>query len=445
MTPTAPSPALLRLQRLIRIPTVSDRDPDRTDHAAFEALHAALAEEYPLLHAHLERTELEGHSLLYRWPGASAERPVVLMAHMDVVPVDGDAPWRHDAFAGVIADGFLWGRGTLDDKNCVAGICEAVELLLADGFTPAQDVWLSFGADEEVFGSGAEAAVAHLRAAGVTPWMVLDEGGAVAHDSFPGVEAPIAVIGVAEKGTSSFELRVDGRGGHASQPAAKGPTWRLARAITRLERRPFPARMAAPTMELFRRIAPHAPAALRPLMANAAKVSPLLARALVLAGAEPAALVRTTAAITTLSGSPAINVIASTAKAGINVRIMPGESVASATAHLNDAIDDEHVHLDLLEGGEPSPISLWEDEPAFALLERTVTDVFPDAVPAPYVLMAATDSRHFAAICDRVYRFAPFRMSKEQRQSIHSYDERIGVEAFDEGVRWYVHLVRSLT
>src|SRR5690606_1889272 len=191
--------------------------------------------------------------------------------------------------------------------------------------------------------------------------------------------------------------------------------------------------------------APHAPAAVRPLMANAAKFAPLLTRALVLAGAEPAALARTTVAVTTLSGSPALNVIASTAKAGVNVRIMPGESVESTQRHLEKAIGDEHVHLDLLESGEPSPVSLYEDEPAFALLEECVTEVFGDPVTAPYVLMGATDSRHFTAICERVYRFAPFRMSKAQRESIHSYDERIGVDDFDEGVRWYRRLIEKIS
>lgn len=288
-------------------------------------------------------------------------------------------------------------------------------------------------------------AVDVLRERGVTPWLVLDEGGAVAHDAFPGVKRPVAVIGVAEKGISSFEIRAEGRGGHASQPAAKGPTYRVAKAITRLERKPFPAHMPAPTVELFRRMAPHAPAAIRPLMANAAKLAPVLARALVAAGAEPAAMVRSTAAVTTLSGSPALNVIASTAKAGVNVRIMPGESVETATAHLRSALGDDHVHLDLLESGEPTPISAYEDEPAFTLLEETVAELFPDAVPSPYVLMGATDARYFTEICERVYRFAPFRMTKAQRESIHSFDERIGVEAFDEGVRFYARVIEKLT
>lgn len=443
-TTTTPSAALGRLQQLIRIPTVSDRDPARVDHAAFEQLHATLAELFPLVHEHLEVTPVGGHGLLLHWRGESDERPVVLMAHQDVVPVDAEATWTHPAFDGVVADGYLWGRGTLDDKCCVAGICEAVETLLARGFTPAQDVWLSFGADEEVAGKDAPAAVEVLRQRGVAPWLVLDEGGAVAHDAFPGVEAPVAVIGVAEKGISSYELKVEGRGGHASMPSKNGPTARIARAITRLERSPFPPRMAAPTVELFRRMAPHAPAPLRPLMANAARLSPVLARVLVAAGAEAGALVRTTAAVTTLSGSPALNVIASTAKAGVNVRIMPGESIATTTEHLRRAINDEHVHLDLLEAGEPTPISAYDGEPAFALLEETVAEVYPDAVPAPYVLMGATDGRFFTEICERVYRFAPFRMSKAQRESIHSYDERIGVEAYDEGVRWYVRLIEKI-
>lgn len=446
-TPThaGPSRGVTKLRDLVRIPTVSHRDPDLVDHAAFDRLQAVMAESWPLLHAHLELTRVGGHGLLFHWRGASDDRPVVLMAHQDVVPVEESDTWTHPAYEGVVVGGFLWGRGTLDDKGCIAGICEAVETLLEQGFTPAQDVWLSFGADEEVAGTDAPAAVEVLKERGVRPWLVLDEGGAVAHDAFPGVPRPVAVIGVAEKGISSFELRAEGRGGHASMPARNGPTARIARAITRLERSPFPARLPAPTIELFRRMAPHAPAPVRPLMTGAATLAPVLAKVLAAAGAEAGALARTTAAVTTLQGSPALNVIASVARAGVNVRIMPGESVASVTEHMRKAIGDEHVHLDLLESGEPTSISLYEDEPAFTLIEDTVAEVFPDAIASPYVLMGATDARFFTEISERVYRFAPFRMSKEQRESIHSYDERIGVADFDEGVTFYTRLIEKLT
>lgn len=246
-------------------------------------------------------------------------------------------------------------------------------------------------------------------------------------------------------GSSSFEMRVEGPGGHASMPTRMGPTARLVRAIVRIDQSPFPARLPAPATELFSRLAPHAPAPLRPLMAHAAKMAPVLTRALVLAGPESAALARTTVAVTTLSGSPALNVIASSATAGVNVRIMPGESVASTQRHLEKAIRDEHVHLDLVASSEPSPISRYEDEPAFALVEECVAEVFPDAVTSPYVLMGATDSRFFTAICPCVYRFAPFRMSRAQRASIHSHDERIGVDDFAEGVRWYTRLIERLS
>ena len=436
-------PAVAKLQALVRIPTVSDRDPSKVDVAAFDALLAEHARLFPRLYAALELTRVGSHGLLFRWPGASGDRPVVLMAHLDVVPVDQDAPWRHPPFSADIVDGAVWGRGTLDDKGCVVAISEAVERLLDPGMVPAQDVWLSFGSDEEVSGTAALEAVAELAGRGVRPWLVLDEGGAVAAEAFPGVRPPVAAIGVSEKGTTSVELRVQGRGGHASTPARYGPTARLARAILRVDRHPMPARIPDTTIELFRRLAPHAPRVLKPLLANVDRVRPVLTRVLLAAGPESAAMTRTTFATTTLSGSPALNVIASTARAGINVRVMVGDTVADVVAHLRRVIADPQVHIDVVEEGEASPVSPVDDE-AFRLVESTVAELFPEAVPAPYVMMAATDSRHFTAICPRVYRFAPFRMSKAQRAAIHSYDEHLGVDDFLLGIDWYQRLIERI-
>jgi carboxypeptidase PM20D1 len=365
------------------------------------------------------------------------------MAHIDVVPVDESAPWRHPPFAAEIHDGSVWGRGTLDDKGSLVGVSAAVERLLERGFVPARDVWLSFGAREEVSGPDAPAAVEALRGRGVTPWFVLDEGGAIAHQAFPGVQPPLGVIGVCEKGTTTLRLRAEGRGGHSSTPAPGGPTARIARAVVRLEERQFAPSLPAPTIELFTRIAPHAPLALRPLFANARRLQPLLKRALLAAGAEPAALVRTTMAVTTLSGSPAHNVIASSATAAVNLRILVGDTVASATEHVRRAIADDSIAIDVADANEPSPVSPTDDA-AFELLTSTIEEVFEDAVPTPYVMMAATDSRFFTAICPRVYRFTPFRMTKAQRESIHSYDEHIGVEDFLAGVDWYARLLEGL-
>ena len=433
---------VVALQALVRIPTVSHRDPGETDSSAFDALLAELERRFPLLHEQLELTRVHTHGLLFHWRGRSAERPVVLMAHLDVVPVDEDAPWQRDPFGGELVDGSVWGRGTLDDKGSLVAICEAVEQLLEAGATPAQDVWLSFGCDEEVMGHAAPLAVGELVRRGVRPWFVLDEGGAVAHEAFPGVRAPVGVIGVTEKGVTSLELRVEGRGGHASTPSRMGPTTRLARAILRLEGAPMPASTPEPTLELFRRLAPHAPLPLRALLTGATRVQPLLTRALLAAGPETAAMTRTTFAVTTLSGSPALNVIAATATAGVNIRVMVGDTVAGVLDHVRKAVRDDQVQVRVVEEGEPSPVSPRDD--AFGLLEATITEVFPDAVPAPYVMMAATDSRAFTGICERVYRFAPFRMTKAQREAIHSYDEHLRVEDLLDGVRWYRSLLEGL-
>lgn len=432
--------AVGKLQALVRIPTVSHRDRSLVDADAFDRLLVELERQFPLLHERLELTRIPTHALLFRWPGRSSERPVVLMAHLDVVPVEGT--WQHPAFSGDVVDGNIWGRGTLDDKGCVAGICEAVETLLEDGFVPAQDVWLSFGCNEEVSGEAATLAVEELVRRDVRPWFVLDEGGAVASEAFPGVAAPVGVVGVTEKGVTSLELRVEGRGGHASTPARMGPTARIARAITRIDRSPMPASTPEPTIELFRRLAPHAPLPLRALMANAGRLGPVLTRALIAAGPEPAAMTRTTFAVTTLSGSPALNVVAATAKAGVNIRIMVGDTVAGVLEHVRKVVADDEVHIDVVEQDEPSPVSPRDE--AFGLIEATIAELFPDAVPSPYVMMAATDSRFFTRICDRVYRFAPFRMTKAQRESIHSYDEHLGVDAFLDGVRWYRRLIERL-
>ena len=439
--------AVGKLQTLVRIPTVSYRDPEQQDADAFDGFLEELATQFPLLHEHLQLTRIhtpaKTQGLLFHWRGRSAERPVVLMAHLDVVPVEGD--WQHGAFSGDIEDGLIWGRGTLDDKGALVAVAEAVERLLEQDHVPAQDVWLSFGCDEEVFGQAAPMAVEELRTRGVRPWIVVDEGGAIAGDAFPGVSKPVGVIGVTEKGVTSLELVVEGRGGHASTPSRLGPTARLARAITRLDNAPMPASVPAPTLELFRRLGPHLPLPLRPLIAGLTRVEPALARTLLLAGPETAAMARTTFAVTTLQGSPALNVIAQKAVAGVNIRVMVGDTVDQVVEHVRNAIDDDQVRIEVVDANEPSPISPMSDtDDGFTILTETIGEVFPDAIASPYVMMAATDARNFTAICDRVYRFAPFRMSKPQRQAIHSYDEHLEIDTFVDGVRWYQRLIERI-
>ncbi|MEW1952452.1 M20/M25/M40 family metallo-hydrolase [Terrabacter sp. NPDC080008] len=440
---TGDDAAVETLRALIRIPTVSDWEREREDRAAFEALLDELRARFPRLHATCEVERIAGDALLVRWPGRTREAPVVLMAHLDVVPVDDPAAWTHPPFAGELADGFVWGRGALDCKGSLVATCQAVEDLITDGVTPGRDVWLSFGCNEEVSGSAALTAVSLLRERGVEPWFVLDEGGAIVRGVLPGVDAPIAVVGVSEKGTVDVELVARGDGGHASAPRRMGATSRLARAILRLERRPFPSHLPDATVDMLERAGAHARGPYAAVFGNASRLRPLLSRVLPRLGHETAALTRTTVAVTQLSGSAGANVIAATARAHVNMRVMVGETVNGALERIRRTIRDPHVEVVLVSGDEPSPVSPTDDT-AYALLEATLEQVFPGTVAVPYVMLAATDSRHFHRVWPRVYRFTPFRMTDEQRAAIHGVDERIGVADLRDGVRWYRRLIEQL-
>ncbi|TFV64845.1 UNVERIFIED_ORG: M20/M25/M40 family metallo-hydrolase [Bacillus sp. AZ43] len=431
-----------RLAELVRIPTVSSKDPAEVDTAAFARFRERLVELYPGTHRVLDREVLGDGALLYRWRSGSDAPPLVLMAHYDVVPVAGQ-DWSRDPFSGAIEDGVVHGRGAIDDKGALVAILEAVESLVAAGVTPARDVYLSFGDDEEVFGVGAQLAVEALTARGIRPWAVLDEGGAVVSGVFPGVPGQTAVVGLAEKGLLDVELVTTDPGGHASAPVPGGAPARLARAILRIEENPFPARLHDVVLGMIDALGRHAPTGLRAVFAHAEYLRPLLARVLSRAGREANALVRTTVAVTQLEGSKARNVLATRARAHLNIRIALGETVQSTLDRLRRVVADPEVELRVIGGTDPSPISRADNQ-AFALVTSAVRSVYPDAAVAPYVMVQASDSRHFSRICDSVYRFMPFDVTKEELAALHAADERISVAALHRGAGFYRYLLRHL-
>ena len=435
--------AAAKLARLITCRTVSSRIPEDVDAAEFARFRTELAALFPAVHEQLALEEAGG-GLLFHWQGREPELdPVVLMAHYDVVPVQDESTWEHPPFAGVLADGYIHGRGALDDKGSLAAILEAVETLLAEGFVPARSVYLSFGDNEETAGDSAAQAAALLKARGVRPWLVLDEGGAVAGQAFPFVKSPVAVIGVSEKGILDVELAVDDPGGHASTPNRLGAAARLARAVVRLDRRPFPAALHPVTIEMLSRLAAGASPLPAALFARAGSLRLPLTRIFGALGGEPNALTRTTVALTQLAGSKASNVLPTRATATANVRIAPGETIASVLERMRRTVRDRKVTLRVVEGTEPSPVSSTSNA-QFAALEAAIGEVFPDAIPAPYIMLGGTDSRRFTAICDAVYRFAPFRMDKAARASIHADNEKLSIAAFSEGIRFYRCLLQKL-
>jgi carboxypeptidase PM20D1 len=437
-----------RLRAMIRIPTVSRMAPAVAEETEFARFRALLAESYPLTHSRLEREDVAGGTLLFRWAGRDRGAPTVLMAHYDVVPAD-EPGWTHPAFAAELVgddgdpDQRIWGRGAIDDKGMLAVILEAVEESVASGFQPASDVYLSFGHNEETAGDGAEAVVALFAERGIHPRLVLDEGGAVVDGVFPGVTDPIAVVGVTEKGIAGIEMSVEKPGGHASTPVRNGATARLARAILRLERHPPRASLSVPTLAMIRTLGAHAHGPLGMLFRHATAVQPLLAAAFARLGPETEAMVRTTRAVTRLSGSAGDNVIAERATAMVNVRVAVGSSVAEAARDIQKAVDDPAVVVRVVYASEPAPVSR-SDGPAWQLLSDAITDTFPGTIVTPYVMLQASDSRHFAAISDGVYRFLPFDLRASERATLHAIDESIRVSTYLRGIEFFRRVLRVL-
>ena len=435
-----------RFRELLRIPTVSHADESEVDWEAFDAFREAIERLYPSVHAAFEREVVDGHSLLFRRRGAEPGDPLVLMAHIDVVPVVG-SEWAHEPFGAEIVgegrDAEIHARGAIDDKGSLVAILEAVEQLAAEGFTPRHDVYLAFGHNEETAGGGARAIVELLRGRGIRPALVLDEGGAVVDGVIPGVTVPTAMVGVAERGVMTLLLTARESGGHASTPPALPATARLARAIDRLHRHPFPTRLAPPVRAMLATIAPHAPQPLRGMLRSLALTGPLVAAVFARLGPEMNAIVRTTAVATQLSGAPGENVLATTARASVNIRLLTGDTAERVVARARKVIADAAVELEVRHASDPSPVSPWRGD-AWRRIATAVTETLGDEIiTTPYLQLGASDSRWFTAISDHVYRFTPFHLTRAERDALHSHDERIRVEVWLRGIGFYRALVAA--
>jgi len=436
------------LAAALRFRTVSRPDGMPAEPAEMAGLDRYLDQSFPRVHAALSREVVGTYSLLYTWRGADPTlAPILLLSHLDVVPIEsaGGRAWTVPPFSGRIDGGWIWGRGALDDKMGVVGALEAVELLLARGHRPRRTVLLAFGHDEEVGGHrGAAAIAALLRQRGVKPELVLDEGGLIGERLVPGLAAPVALIGTAEKGYLSLELAVRAHGGHSSMPPSHTAIGVLAAALARLESRPMPARIAGATAECYGFLAPEMPFGARLPLANLWLFEPLAIRALEASPASNATL-RTTTAITIIQAGVKDNVLPPEARAVVNFRILPGDSIAAVEAHVRRALADRRVLVSRYGATASEPSAESSDTaPTFTLLARTVREVAPGVVVAPNLLSGATDSRHYAAALGVLpYRFVPMRLAAADLARIHGTDERLAVANFAEMVRFYAQLLRN--
>jgi carboxypeptidase PM20D1 len=435
------------LAQALRIPTVSLAENLPIDDAAFAAFHALLEERYPRVHAQLAVERIGAWSLLLRWTGRDpALKPALLAAHMDVVPVEPgtEARWTHPAFAGVTADGYVWGRGALDNKSALMAQLEALERMLEQGYAPARTLYFAYGHDEEIGGRDGAARIAEtLRSRGVHLAFTLDEGSAVTQGLVAGIERPVAAIMVGEKGYVSFRLTARAAGGHSSMPPDDSSVARLAQALHRLAVRP-PRPQLTPAVEaMLERLAPHLPFAARLAIANRELLSPLLLRELARSPVTDA-FTRTTQAFTVLQAGVKDNIIPTEAYALVNYRLLPGTRIADIEGHIRTTIDDAAITLSVEDGfGNEAPPLSDADAPEFALIERSVNEVFPEAVVSSGLIAATTDNRHYAGIRDQGYYFAPFVYTADDTARIHGTDERIAIAAYADMVRFYLRLLRN--
>lgn len=429
------------LSEMIKCKTVSDRNKELELPEEFEKFKKLLPDMFPSVFSLCSYEDVGDRGVLIKWEGKSHDAPTVLMAHYDVVSVEEDM-WEKPAFSGLIEDSFVHGRGTLDTKGTLNGALQAAEALIKEGFIPKEDVYFAFGGDEEINGHGSSDIVKLFKERGITPGMVVDEGGAVVENVFPGVKEPCALIGISEKGMLNVEYAVNGGGGHASSPAPHTPVGRLSAACVKLENHPFKFRITPPAAKMFDTLGRHSTFLYRIIFSNLWLFKPVLNLITKKSGGEFNAIVRTTVAFTQMEGSKGMNVIPAKARMVSNLRLLSGDTMESALDYIKRTVNDEKVEIRIVDGMNPSVISVTDCE-AFERLKRAVSDTWQDAIVTPYPMVACSDSRHWGEISDKVYRFSAMALSKEERGTIHGNNERVPLSTIAQTVEFYTRLIKN--
>ena len=433
--------AAAALCELVKCKTVSYRDSSLEDDAEFEKLIALLPSLYPSVNKTCEFTRLPDRGLLFRWRGKSDAAPAVMMAHYDVVPVNEDL-WDTPAFEGIIKDGFIIGRGTLDTKVTFSGILFAANHLISEGCVPENDIYFAVSGGEEVNGRGAVRIVDWFEEKGIEPALVIDEGGAVVENVFPGVKAPCGLIGIAEKGMMDVKYTVKSQGGHASAPKPGAPIDRLASACRRMVENPFKLKLTAPAAEMFDTLGRYSSFVYKIIFSNIKLFLPVLDMICKKGGGEMNALMRTTVAFTQAQGSSATNVIPPEASLVSNIRLNPADDMESALEYIKNTVGDEHVEVICMHGMNPSRISRTDCE-GFDRVASAVASTWKGCIVAPYLMVQCSDSRHWGRISDRVYRFSAMDLTSEERASIHGTNEKIRIDALGRTVEFYIRLMKK--
>jgi carboxypeptidase PM20D1 len=436
--------AVEHLSKAITYKTISYQERSKFDFTEFDNFISFLEESYPSVHTQLELEKINEYGLIYKWKGSdSSKNPIGLTSHYDVVPVlEGtEKNWEQPPFSGAVVTDKIWGRGTLDDKVGVIGILEAVEFLLDDGFKPTRDVYIMFGFDEEIGGDeGALKIVNTLKARGVTFDFVLDEGGAIVENMVPGVDQPVGVVGISEKGSATAELSIEGSGGHSSQPKNHTNIGRIASAIAKLEDTQFRGDLRGPGEDLFEYVAPEMSFPMRYVFANKVIFEPIIEQILLQQPAT-AALIRTTIAPTIFQAGEQYNALPEKATAIINHRLMPGDSLEDVKSFIEDTVEDDAINVTVT-GSEASKVSStngWE----FKSIQQAARNVYKDAIIAPYLMFAGSDAKHYDSISKNTYRFLPVQITSQDLNRMHGTNEHITKDNFIQAIKFYAEIIKE--
>ena len=438
---------ITKLQKSITYKTISYQDASLRDTKEFQRFIEFLKKSFPFVHNNLELKLINQYTLLYKWQGRNSNlKPVVLMGHYDVVPVS-EKEWTVPPFEGKIIDQYMYGRGTIDDKITVIGLLQSVEYLLSINHQPERTIYFSFGHDEEIGGvEGAKAVVSYLQQNQIFPEFVMDEGGAITIGMVPGVEKPVATIGISEKGYVSIKLIATGRGGHSSTPPEDTSATRLVRALNKLQENPFPYGLTDVQRTMFRYVGPNFPFVQKMAAANLWLFRPVIESILKKSDTGRASL-HTTMTPTILKAGIKENIIPTEAEAVINLRILPEDSIDGIINRIKKIIQDDNIRIEILPfSSEPSPVSAVEGEEGlgFQLIVKTIKTINNDYAIAPYLVLGATDSRYFKEVTKNIYRFVPMYLNEEDMHRMHGNDERISLESIKTAFQFYAIFIKNL-
>ncbi|MGL6061345.1 MAG: M20 family peptidase [Bradyrhizobium sp.] len=438
--------AAARLGEAIRFRTISSYEKPEQHAEALRPMQAHIEKSFPAFHAAAKREIVADYSLLYTWGGNDPKaQPIALLAHQDVVPVapGTDQDWQHPPYDGVIADGYIWGRGAWDDKGNLYAMLEAAEMLAKAGFKPTRTVYFAFGHDEEVAGTrGARNIAALLASRGVKLDFVIDEGLLIADGLVKGLDKPAALIGLAEKGYATLVLHAEATPGHSSMPPRDTAIGMMAAALARLEDHKLPLQMRGTVREMFDTLAPEMSGLSRVALSNLWLFRPLLLREFAKTGPTEAT-VRTTTALTIFNAGDKDNVLPGHAEATVNFRLIPGDTQASVTEHVRETINNDRIAIRPFPGNTDPPPVTGTESASYRTLNRTIREIFPDVIVAPGLMVAATDSRHYVGVTDKIFRFSPVRATGEDLKRFHGTNERLSVEGYADMIRFYRRLLEN--